>query len=222
MLTNCGVLINLKGDYMYIHPTSVVEDPSNIGEGSYIGPFSYISSRVIIGKNCRIYGASIGLPGEHPNGAEDKNGIVEIGDNVEIREFVTINAPLFTDKTLISNRCYLMAKSHVGHDAILRERVVLHTGAVIGGHSEIGKYCYMGLNCSTHPFAKLGDYCIVGANSMFKGESVSAVVWAGTPARAIKANLIGLQRHAPEKSIFQLLEDANIFISVYKEMRNGN
>jgi UDP-N-acetylglucosamine acyltransferase len=184
----------MGGNMITIHPTAVVET-TDIGEGTYIGPFTYISKRVKIGKNCRIYNASIGLPGEHPNGAEDKGGIIEIGDNVEIREYVTINTPLFTQRTLLENGCYLMAKSHVGHDAILHERVVLHTGAIIGGHSEIGRYCYMGLNCSTHPFAKLGDYCIVGANGVYKGESPVAVVWAGVPCRPLKVNMVGLDRH---------------------------
>lgn len=194
-----------------VHPTAVVET-YDIGEGTYIGPFTYISSRVKIGKNCKIYGASIGLPGEHPNGAEDKGGIVEIYDNVEIREYVTINAPLFTDRTILENGCYLMAKSHVGHDAWLKERVVLHTGSIIGGHSIIGKYCYMGLNCSTHPFAVLGDYCIVGANGVYKGESPAAIVWAGVPAKPIKVNMVGLDRHAGAKEKVILVSSAEEFL----------
>lgn len=180
-----------------IHPTAFVET-KNIGEGTEIGPFTYISERVKIGKNCKIYGASIGLPGEHPAGVEDPGGIVDIGDNVEIREFVTINTPLFGDKTSIGSNSYLMAKSHVGHDAQLGYRVILHSGAVVGGHSEIGSFCYMGLNCSTHPFAKLSEYCIVGANGMFKGSSPSALVWVGTPAKPIKVNSVGLDRHCED------------------------
>lgn len=200
----------------FIHPTSVVET-TDIGYGTYIGPFTYISERVKIGNNCRIYAASIGLPGEHPNGAKDKGGIIEIGDNVEIREYVTINTPLFTDVTLVSNGCYLMAKSHVGHDAKLAERVVLHTGSIIGGHSEIGRYCYMGLNCSTHPFAKLGDFCIVGANGVYKGESPAAIVWAGVPCKPLKVNKIGLDRHALPKEKHSLTEIAETFLSGIKK-----
>lgn len=204
------------GDNMiYIHPTAIVET-TDIGDGTYIGPFTYISERVIIGENCKIYNASIGLPGEHPNGAEDKGGLVIIGSGVEIREYVTINAPLFTDKTLISDGCYLMAKSHVGHDAQLMERVVLHTGSVIGGHSEIGRYCYMGLNCSTHPYAVLGDYCIVGANGVYKGESPAAIVWAGVPAKALKVNTVGLDRHASPEEKVVLIPKASSFLGVLK------
>lgn len=203
-----------------IHRTAVVES-SNIGEGTEIGPFTYISSRVVIGKNCKIYGASIGLPGEHPAGVEDPGGIIVIGDNVEIREGVTINTPLFGETTTIGHNCYLMAKSHVGHDAQLNNSVVLHTGAVVGGHSTIGKFCYLGLNCSTHPFAELGDYCIIGANSFYKGKSPTAVVWAGTPAKPLKVNTIGLDRHGPEdkenRKDFEL--SAEVFINKWLERK---
>lgn len=201
-----------------IHSTAVVES-SNIGEGTEIGPFTYISSRVTIGKNCKIYGASIGLPGEHPAGVVDPGGIVVIGDNVEIREYVTINTPLFGPYTTVGNDCYLMTKSHVGHDAKLGNRVVLHTGSVIGGHSAIGDYCYMGLNCSTHPFAELGNYCIVGANGFYKGKSPSAIVWVGTPAKPLKANFIGLNRHvSSEDERNYLIQKAIEFI---EDKRNG-
>lgn len=197
-----------------IHRSAEVEtDIENIGDGTYIGPYTYIGPRVVIGKNCFIQGASIGLPGEHPNGAEDKGGLVYIGDNCEIREFVTINTPLFTDRTRLDKGCYLMAKSHVGHDVHLKERVVLHTGAVIGGHSTIGRYCYMGLNCSTHPFAELGDYCIVGANNFYKGKSPAAIVWAGVPARPIKVNIVGLERHATPQELHKLKEEATKWLT---------
>lgn len=201
----------------FIHKTAIVET-RQIGDGNYIGPYTYISNRVRIGDGCWISGASIGLPGEHPNlpKHEDKGGMVVIGNNCEIREYVTINTPFFGKWTTLEDGCYLMAKSHVGHDVYLKERVVLHTGAIIGGHSTIGRYCYMGLNCSTHPFAELGDYCIVGANNMYKGKSPGAIVWAGVPAKPIKVNTVGLDRHAKKEERYNLIYEAEKFISEYK------
>jgi len=195
-----------------IHSTAIIELGAEIGDGNYIGPFTYISKRVRVGNNCRIYNSSIGLPGEHPNEHEDQGGLVIIENNVEIREYVTINTPIFTDRTYLERGCYLMAKSHVGHDAYLKERVVLHTGAIIGGHSTIGKYCYMGLNCSTHPFADLGDYCIIGANGVYKGKSPAAIVWAGVPCKPLKVNTVGLERHVDESEKIDLIRAANRFL----------
>jgi len=195
-----------------IHPTAVVET-TNIGEGTYIGPFTYITKRVKIGKNCIINNASIGLPGEHPEIVEDHGHFIEIADNVTIREYVTINTPLFSKRTFIGAGSYLMAKSHVGHDASLGKHVVLHTGAVIGGHSTIGDYCYLGLNCSTHPFARLDSYCIVGANGIYKGKSPSALVWVGVPAVPIKINMVGLDRHCKEGLKQTLIANAEVFLN---------
>jgi len=200
----------------YIHPTAVVET-KHVGSGTYIGPFTYISKRVEIGKNCKIYNSSIGLPGEHPNDHVDQGGKVIIGNDVEIREYVTINTPIFGETTLVDNGCYLMAKSHVGHDAWLKERAVLHTGSIIGGHSIIGRYCYMGLNCSTHPRAVLGDYCIVGANGVYKGESPAAIVWAGVPCKPLKVNVIGLDRHYIATNRNELIQNAETFLEEYKK-----
>jgi acyl-[acyl carrier protein]--UDP-N-acetylglucosamine O-acyltransferase len=78
----------------------------------------------------------------------------------------------------------------------------------------------MGLNCSTHPFAKLGNYCIVGANSFFKGESPAGIVWAGTPAKALKVNQVGLDRHGPgdEDSRNELEHKAQLFITTPRNL----
>jgi len=195
-----------------IDKTAVVET-KDIGEGTIIGPFTYISSRVRIGTNCRIFGASIGTPGEHPAGVVDPGGMVVIGNDVTIREFVTINTPLFGEFTIIGNNSYLMAKSHVGHDAILRDRVVLHTGAIVGGHSVIDKFCYIGLNSTLHPKSIMGSFSILGANGMYKGQNnMAGLVWVGVPARPIKVNSVGIERHAEEPFKSKIKFEAKQFL----------
>ena len=198
---------------IFIHSTAVVET-IDIGDGTYIGPFTYISSRVKIGKNCKIYGASIGLPGEHPHDPDDQMGYVIIEDEVEIREFVTINAPIFGPETRVGFHSYLMAKAHVGHDAILGEHSVLSTESIIGGHHVSGKYCYFGLNSTTHQRAKIGDYCMIGANAFFKGESPDGIIWAGVPAKAIAVNKVGLERHAPDYIKKRIIDEASLYVEV--------
>jgi len=200
------------------HKTAVIET-DDIGEGTIIGPFTYIGNRVKIGKNCKIFGASIGLPGQHISNIQNDNGLVIIGDNVEIREFVTINCPLFGDSTYVGDDSYLMASAHVGHDSYLSYRVILVVGASVAGSTKIGKYSYMGLNSSTHPFSELGDYCLIGANSFFKGKSPNSIIWAGVPAKPLKINKIGLDRYAPKELYTRLLNSAIIdFENLRKEV----
>jgi len=205
---------------VFIHPTAVVET-EEIGEGTYIGPFTYISSRVVVGKNCKIYNASLGLPGEHPHDPDDQNGKVIIEDNVEIREYVTINAPIFSEETRIGEHSYIMAKAHVGHDAILGKYSVLSTESIIGGHHVSGDYCYFGLNSTTHQRAKIGNYCMIGANAFFKGTSPDGVIWAGVPAKPIKVNEVGLNRHASKLIRKSLIITASDFIKGFFVYKSG-
>lgn len=196
---------------IFIHPTSIVKT-KRIGEGTYIGPFCNITERVVLGKNCKLVGwSSIGNPGEFKNPPKDNGNSIIIGDGVEIREFVTINTPM-GDITGVGNYCFLMTKSHVGHDSILEDNVVLSCGSLVGGCSHIGKYCYLGLNASTHQYAKLGAYSIVGANSFFKGVSPEGITWVGLPARPIKVNLNNIKENVDKKKQKAIIEKAEQFI----------
>lgn len=171
------------------------------------------------GKNVKIYQwTSIASDAEHTSRQTNPDGIVYIGDDCVIREFVTINAPV-EESTVVGSHCYLMSKSHVGHDARLGDGVVLSDGACVGGHSQLGNGVYMGLNSSCHQFSKLADYCMVGANSFFKGESPPGIIWAGVPARPLKVNQVALDRSSlsfVEKE--EIIKNAQQFIDNYKNL----
>ena len=181
---------------MKIHDTAIIGKNVYIGDNVEIGPYTIIGDNVEIGAGTKIYGhCSIGTPGESIHDLPNECAGVTIGKNCTIREFVTINSNLGTFKTSTGDNCYLMSKSHMGHDAILRDNVVLCTGAKIGGHSLIDDFTYVGLNASTHQHAIVGKYCIIGAMGFFKGRSPDAVSWMGLPAKPKKVNLVNLIRN---------------------------
>jgi len=216
-LNNIFLYVKIGGEMSkpFIHLSSIVET-KKIGEDSYIGPFCNISERVVIGERCKLVGwSSIGNPGEFKIAPKDNGNPIVIEDEVEIREFVTINTPM-GDITKIGKGCYLMTKSHVGHDSILENDVVLSCGSLVGGCSHIGKYCYIGLNASTHQYEKLGAYSIIGANAFFKGKSPMGVVWVGVPARPIKVNLRNINSNAPLENRQVIIDEATVFIKKEK------
>ncbi len=195
----------------FIHPTAIVET-NNIGDDTYIGPFCNISKRVIIGKNCKLLGfCALGNPGEFKIPPKDNGNPIVIGNNVEIREFVTINTPV-GETTKIGNSSFLMTKCHVGHDSILENDVVLSCGSLIGGHSYIRKYCYVGLNAITHQYTELGAYSILGASSFFKGKSPMGITWVGIPARPIKVNMVNIKNNAPSEKQQDIIKGATFFV----------
>ena len=196
-----------------IHPTAIVETDC-IGEGTEIGPFCYISKDVVIGKNCKLYGScSIGTPAQFKE-KKKAAGKVLIGNNVEIREYVVINLPTKVCTT-ISDNCLLMCHTHVGHDSFLHNDVTLVTGACLAGHTTIGKYSVVGLNASTHQYSNIGEFCMIGANTLFKGTSPSGIIWVGVPAKPLKLNKVGLDRYATEKETKTITQTALEYLESY-------
>lgn len=200
---------------MFIHPTAIVET-KNIGKDVYIGPFCYVSERVVLEDGCKLIGhSSIGNPAQYKvTRFEDAGNPVIIGSGTEIREFVTVNAPTY-GTTRIGSNCFLMANVHIPHDCEVGNDVVFVVGAAIGGRSKIGNNCYLGLNSSMHNRSELGDYSVVGAGSFFKGIGPAGLIWAGVPARPIKINIVGIERNAPEEfkdSILSIAEQSLVML----------
>lgn len=186
---------------MFIHSTAIVET-TNIGSDVYIGPFCYVSERVVLGDGCRLLGhSSIGNPAQYKSARfEDAGNPIIISEGTEIREFVTVNLPTY-GVTKIGKNCLLMANVHIPHDCEIGNDVVFVVGAAIGGRTNIGNHCYFGLNSTVHNKSELGDYSVVGASSFFKGKAPAGLIWAGVPARAIKVNSVGIERNAPEQEV---------------------
>jgi UDP-N-acetylglucosamine acyltransferase len=202
-----------------IHKTAIVKTKS-IGENVSIGAYSYINSNVILGNGCKVFGfASIGSPPQW-RGHNESEGFIIIGENVEIREFVTINAPN-KSKTVIRNNCFLLAKTHIGHDAFVDEAVTLGVGTVVTGFSGVGYGSYFGQNSVIHQFYQFPAYSMLGANSFFKSDiTVPGLIWVGCPAEPVKVNKIGLERNVEDlMKRERLIENASEFLSNYSSRR---
>lgn len=149
------------------------------------------------GKNVVIYDlASVGTRAESINPVNGNYTCVELGDDVVIREFVTINRGV-DQNTVIGEGSYLMAKSHVGHDCILGKNNVLSPGVILGGHTVTGDNVTFGINSSTHQRAIVPSYSMIGAHAFFKSQKKDnprGLIWVGVPAKPIAVNLVGLSR----------------------------
>ena len=202
-----------------IHKTVIIGKNVHIGKNVEIGPYVVIGDNTFIGDNTKIYShAIIGSFPEHLmlDESEYSNDkfTTTIGSDCVIREFVTINCGMPGKKTIVSKNCYLMTKSHIGHDAELCNNCVICTGAKIGGHSRIGSFCYVGLNATTHQRALLNCYSIVGAQSFYKGkEKPRGLVWAGVPAKPIKVNTFNIEKNVlNEKNKKEIMNSATRYL----------
>jgi UDP-N-acetylglucosamine acyltransferase len=153
----------------------------------------------------------------HPSNPDGK---IHIGKNTEILEYAIINKPT-ENCTYIGNDCYVMNQTFIGHDSRLGDGVQLNPGCTVAGFVNIGDFTHIGMNASVHQKSTIGNYCVIGAGSFFKGNSPDGIVWGGVPAIPIKVNMIGIERSKlseDEKKL--MIEEAEEFIHHFKSSRD--
>jgi len=92
-----------------IEPFVTIDKNVIIEEGTWIGPNVTIMEGARIGKNCRIFPGAVisAIPQDLKFGGEET--IVRIGNNVTIREYVTVNRGTKASyETVIGDNCLLM------------------------------------------------------------------------------------------------------------------
>jgi len=118
-----------------------------------------------------------------------------IGDNVVIREFVTVNRGTAAyGKTVIGDNVLLMACTHIAHDCIVGNNVIMANIATLGGHVEIGDWCNIGGGAMIHQFVKIGQQSLIGGGFSAKQDVPPFIIGAGIPLRFVGINKIGLER----------------------------
>jgi UDP-N-acetylglucosamine acyltransferase len=125
---------------------------------------------------------------------------VEIGDRTVIREAVTVNrASARGSKTVIGKDCFLMANSHVAHDCVLEDGVILANNAMIAGHVCIGGKTFVGGGAGIHQFCRIGAHCMIAGNATITAD-VPPYLMAAERNEVHGLNLVGLRRGQFEQS----------------------
>ena len=183
------------GNNVKIDPFVVIDAGVIIGEGTHIMSHAVIMKNTIVGSCCQIFpGAVLGaIPQDLKFDGEET--FVEIGNNTTIRECVTVNrGPKDKWKTRVGSNCLLMAYSHIAHDCILGDNVIIANSVQLAGHVEIGDYAIIGGMAAAIQFSKIGAHTyIAGGTEVIK--DVPPYIKAGrTPLSYVGVNSIGLQR----------------------------
>ncbi len=182
-------------DDVKIGPYSIIEDDVVIGKGTIIDSHVSIKDGARIGQNVKIYhSAAVAGPPQDLKFAGEKSELI-IGDNTVIREFVTLNrGTIAHGKTEIGKNCLFMAYSHVAHDCIIGDEVILANSIQMGGHVEIGDYAIIGGATVIHQFSLIGEHAMVGGGFRITQDILPYSTVAGYPLRCLGLNSIGLKR----------------------------
>ena len=211
-----------------IHPTAIVSKKAKIGANVKVGPFSIIEDNVEIGDNaeisshvriknfttigssCKISEGSVigGIP-QHL-GFKGEESYVQIGNNVVIREYVTIHRGTSFDDgiTRIEDNSYLMAYVHIAHDCKIGHDTILANAVTLAGHVKVGNYVFIGGLTPIHQFCRIGDYAMVGGASAVDKDIPPFTIASKNHVMLYGLNLVGLKRRGFTPEQIKLLKEA--------------
>ena len=117
--------------------------------------------------------------------------------------------------TRVGSGCYLMANSHVGHDANVADNVILTNAALIGGHVEVGEDTVVGGGAGIHQFVRIGPGAMISAMVLVTKDVVPYTLVGGNPTRHYQLNRVGLTRRGVTGERYAALQTA------YRRLRRG-
>ena len=172
-----------------IHPTAFVHPTAVIGHNVTIEANVYIGPLCIIGFQPEWKGKE----------REDKG--VRICEGARLTGLVTVDSGA-ERVTTVGKDSYLLKKSHVGHDAILKDNVTLSCNGIVGGHTIVGRYCNIGLGAILHQKIEVPDFTMIGMGGIVTKKSLltSFDIFAGNPVKFINHNNILIETFKDEYS----------------------
>ena len=191
-----------------IEPFVNIEKNVVVEEGTFIGSNVTIMEGAHIGKNCSIFPGAVisAIPQDLKFNGEDT--IVRIGDNVTIREFVTINRGTKANmETVIGNNCLLMAYVHIAHDCILGDNVILANAATLAGHIKIDDWAIVGGLAAVHQFVNIGKHVMISGGSMVRKDVPPYCKAGREPLSFAGVNSIGLRRRGYSNDQINQIQD---------------
>ena len=211
-----------------IHPTAIIAEGAKLAAGVSVGPYCVIGPDVTleagvtlkahvvidgvttVGENTTIYPfASLGSPPQDLKFEGEKSALI-IGKNNVIREHVTMNPGTKggTMKTIIGDNGLFMMATHVAHDCVIGNNVIMANNATLGGHVTVGDFAIIGGLAAVHQFVRIGPHSIIGGMSGVENDVIPFGRVKGERAYLAGLNLIGLERRGFSKDEVRNLQRA--------------
>lgn len=211
-----------------IHPQAIIDPSAKIADDVSIGPFTVIGANVEIdsgttvashvvingptkiGKDNRIFQfASVGEKPQDLKFNDDPTELI-VGDRNTIREYVTLHrgTPGGRNVTRIGNDNLFMASSHVAHDCILGNNIILANATALAGHVIVDDYVILGGYTTVHQFTRIGAHAFSGFSTAIDRDVLPYFTVAGNRARAVGINKEGLKRRGYSSTSIRALQEA--------------
>jgi UDP-N-acetylglucosamine acyltransferase len=204
-----------------VEPFTTIHNNVIIGSGTWIGSNVTIMEGARIGKNCRIFPGAVISAIPQDLKFEGEDSLTVIGNDVTIRECVTINRGTnASGKTVIGNNCLVMATAHIAHDCVLGDSAIIVNGVALAGHVIIGQNAIIGGLSAIHQFIHIGDHAMVSGGSLVRKDVPPYTKAAKEPLSYVGINSIGLRRRGFSKEKIREIQD--IYRILYQKNYNNS
>lgn len=219
-----------------IHPTAIIHPKARLDSTVRIGPYAVIDEAVEIGANC-IVGPHVYITGVTSVGADNQfhAGCVigdapqdlkydgaptrlRIGSKNVFREHFTAHRATKPDgETTIGSNNFFMANSHVAHNCVIGNHVIVANGALLAGHAIVQDRVFISGNCLVHQFTRVGTLAMMQGGSAISMDLPPFCV-AHRENSICGLNIVGLRRAGitPE----QRLELKRLYHELFRSGRN--
>jgi UDP-N-acetylglucosamine acyltransferase len=212
-----------------IHQTAIIDPTVKMGQGNKIGPYCILKGDIELGDNnelkshvimessgkITIGNNNIFFPFVSLNIPQDKKFHGEyseliMGDENVFREYSTANSgtEAGVSITKIGNRCLFLINSHIAHDCIIGDDIVLSNNVAIAGHVIIDDFAIVSGQSAVLQRTKIGKHSIIGGMSAVAGDVIPYGVVLGDRAHLSGINLVGLKRRGFSREVMLNIKKA--------------
>ena len=196
-----------------VHPTAMVAPGAELGQDVEVGPYCTVGPKVRLARGVRLIShvviegvtsvaeetvvypfAMLGGPPQHLAHKGEPTELV-IGARNQIREHVTMHTGTVAGGgvTRVGSDGLFMVASHVAHDCIVGDKVVMANNATIGGHVKVGDFVFMGGLSAAHQHTRIGRYAFIGGVAAVMKDVIPYAL-VGNDGHLQGLNLVGLKR----------------------------
>lgn len=201
------------GDFTTIH------ENVEIGPGCRIGNNVTILPGSRLGANVTVHAGAVigGIPQDLKFRGEETLAIV--GDGTVLRECVTVNrGTAAKGQTVVGRNCLIMAYSHIAHDCIIHDNVIISNASQLAGEVEVDDSAIIGGGSLIHQFCHIGAHIMMQGGALVNKDVPPFVKAAREPLSYTGVNVIGLRRRG--YSAEKIAEIEEIYRRIYNCGRN--
>ena len=198
-----------------ISPFAVVDPAARLGQDVTVGPFCVVGPDVVLGDRCELIShvtimgkttigagnvfypqAAIGMGPQDLKYADEPTETI-IGDANRFRENVTVHRGTAhgDGKTVIGSNSLFMVGSHIAHDCVVGDKIILGNTTALAGHVHVQSGALITAMVGVNQFVTVGRNCYVTAQTPVWRDVPPFTKIAGKNNDVRGANEIGMRRN---------------------------